>query len=245
MGSPPASSDRTAGDPTAARKIPVRGIRRRAPSAPAAARALESHAPTCSADESNRRRFRLGCAAARHVDECNAEGQTTVMVTHSLDAASHASRVLFLRATARLREGAERELARARTLPPPCHRLSDRAAAGRCPSCATTLLPRLAQCGNTETAACTCRSCLQPAFMAMVYFGDAAFVYNESFGRSIPNGGNIQIPDERGVFPPDAGRPPAVSGLYLQLPAQNRSRELALYAILRTGPPPYRRNPAD
>ena len=31
------------------------------------------------------------------LDECNAEGQTTVMVTHSLDAASHASRVLFLR----------------------------------------------------------------------------------------------------------------------------------------------------
>ena len=31
------------------------------------------------------------------LDECNAEGQTIVMVTHSLDAASHASRVLFLR----------------------------------------------------------------------------------------------------------------------------------------------------
>ncbi|MDO4270102.1 MAG: ABC transporter ATP-binding protein [Eubacteriales bacterium] len=31
------------------------------------------------------------------LDECNAEGQTAVMVTHSLDAASHASRVLFLR----------------------------------------------------------------------------------------------------------------------------------------------------
>ena len=31
------------------------------------------------------------------LDECNADGQTIVMVTHSLDAASHASRVLFLR----------------------------------------------------------------------------------------------------------------------------------------------------
>ena len=31
------------------------------------------------------------------LDECNADGQTIVMVTHSLEAASHASRVLFLR----------------------------------------------------------------------------------------------------------------------------------------------------
>ena len=31
------------------------------------------------------------------LDECNADGQTIVMVTHSLDAASHASRVLLLR----------------------------------------------------------------------------------------------------------------------------------------------------
>ena len=31
------------------------------------------------------------------LDECNADGQTIVMVTHSLDAASHAARVLFLR----------------------------------------------------------------------------------------------------------------------------------------------------
>lgn len=31
------------------------------------------------------------------LDDCNAAGQTIVMVTHSLDAASHASRVLFLR----------------------------------------------------------------------------------------------------------------------------------------------------
>ncbi|MDO5142256.1 MAG: ABC transporter ATP-binding protein [Eubacteriales bacterium] len=31
------------------------------------------------------------------LDECNADGQTIVMVTHSLEAASHAGRVLFLR----------------------------------------------------------------------------------------------------------------------------------------------------
>lgn len=31
------------------------------------------------------------------LDECNQAGQTIVMVTHSLDAASHASRVLFIR----------------------------------------------------------------------------------------------------------------------------------------------------
>ena len=97
-----------------------------------------------------------------------------------------------------------------------------------------TLLPRLALRGLYGNRRLYLPFLLATAFMAMVYFVIAAFVYNESFGRSIPNGGNIQILMSVGYFLMPVVLLPFLVYIYSYL-LKNRSRELALYAILGLG----------
>ena len=97
-----------------------------------------------------------------------------------------------------------------------------------------TLLPRLALRGLYGNRRLYLPFLLATAFMAMVYFVIAAFVYNESFGRSIPNGGNIQILMSVGYFLMPVVLLPFLVYIYSYL-LKNRSRELALYSILGLG----------
>lgn len=96
------------------------------------------------------------------------------------------------------------------------------------------LLPRLALRGLYGSRRLYLPFVLATGFMAMVYFVIAAFVYNESFAQSIPNGGNIQLLMSVGYFLMPVVLVPFLVYIYSYL-LKNRSRELALYAILGLG----------
>ena len=96
------------------------------------------------------------------------------------------------------------------------------------------LLPRLALRGLYGSRRLYLPFVLATGFMAMVYFVIAAFVYNESFAQSIPNGGNIQLLMSVGYFLMPVVLVPCLVYIYSYL-LKNRSRELALYAILGLG----------
>lgn len=96
------------------------------------------------------------------------------------------------------------------------------------------LLPRLALRGLYGSRRLYLPFVLATGFMAMVYFVIAAFVYNESFAQSIPNGGNIQLLMIVGYFLMPVVLVPFLVYIYSYL-LKNRSRELALYAILGLG----------
>ena len=96
------------------------------------------------------------------------------------------------------------------------------------------LLPLLALRGLYGSRRLYLPFVLATGFMAMVYFVIAAFVYNESFAQSIPNGGNIQLLMSVGYFLMPVVLVPFLVYIYSYL-LKNRSRELALYAILGLG----------
>lgn len=96
------------------------------------------------------------------------------------------------------------------------------------------LLPRLALRGLCGSRRLYLPFILATSFMAMVYFVIAAFVYNQSFAQSIPNGGNIQLLMSVGYFLMPVVLVPFLVYIYSYL-LKNRSRELALYAILGLG----------
>lgn len=96
------------------------------------------------------------------------------------------------------------------------------------------LLPRLALRGLYGSRRLYLPFVLATGFMAMVYFVIAAFVYNESFAQSIPNGGNIQLLMSVGYFLMPVVLVPFLVYIYSYL-LKNRSRELAMYAILGLG----------
>ena len=96
------------------------------------------------------------------------------------------------------------------------------------------LLPLLALRGLYGSRRLYLPFVLATGFMAMVYFVIAAFVYNESFAQSIPNGGNIQLLMSVGYFLMPVVLVPFLVYIYSYL-HKNRSRELALYAILGLG----------
>lgn len=96
------------------------------------------------------------------------------------------------------------------------------------------LLPRLALRGLYGSRRLYLPFVLATGFMAMVYFVIAAFVYNESFAQSIPNGGNILLLMSVGYFLMPVVLVPFLVYIYSYL-LKNRSRELALYAILGLG----------
>ena len=96
------------------------------------------------------------------------------------------------------------------------------------------LLPRLAVRGLYGSRRLYLPFVLATGFMALVYFVIASFVYNRSFGQTVPNGGNIQLLMSVGYYLMPVVLLPFLVYIYSYL-LKNRSRELALYAILGLG----------